>query len=50
MILAGAAAEHHPPARVIAVCGAIGVVAALAVMVSAARDRERLTSTRHQRI
>jgi MFS family permease len=47
MILAGAAAEHHPPARVIAVCGAIGAVVALAVTVSAARDRERLTSKRH---
>jgi len=37
MILAGAAAEHHSPARVIAVCGAVGAVAALAVAVSAGR-------------
>lgn len=43
MILAGAAAEHHAPARAIAVCGAVGVVAALAVGASA-----RLTSRRHQ--
>jgi predicted MFS family arabinose efflux permease len=39
MILAGAAAEHHSPARVIAVCGAVGAVVALAVAVSAARGR-----------
>jgi len=46
MILAGAAAEHHAPARAIAVCGAVGAVAALAVAVSAARGR--LTSGRPQ--
>ena len=39
MILAGAAAEHHSPARAIAVCGAVGAVAALMVAVSATRDR-----------
>lgn len=39
MILAGAAADHHSPARVIAVCGTIGAVAALAVAVSGTRDR-----------
>ena len=50
LILAGAAAEHHSPARAIAVCGAIGAVAALAVAVSAARDRGRLTGKRHQRV
>jgi len=47
MILAGAAAEHHSPARAIAVCGAIGAVVALAVAVSAARDRGWVTSGRH---
>jgi MFS family permease len=40
MILAGAAAEHYPPARAIAVFGAVGAVAALALAVSAARSRE----------
>jgi MFS family permease len=40
MILAGAAAEHYPPARDIAVFGAVGAVAALALAVSAARSRE----------
>jgi MFS family permease len=49
MILAGAAAEHHAPARAITVCGAVGVVAALAVTVGAARDRGWLVSKRHQR-
>lgn len=39
MILAGAAAEHHSPARAIAVCGAVGAVVALAVAVSATRER-----------
>ena len=37
MILAGAAAQHYAPARVIAVCGAIGVLAALAIVVSSSR-------------
>jgi MFS family permease len=49
MILAGAAAENHSPARAIAVCGAIGAVVALAVAVSAARDRGWLTSGHRQR-
>jgi predicted MFS family arabinose efflux permease len=44
MILAGAAAQHHAPEQVIAVCGAVGAVAALAVAVSAARDRGRPTA------
>jgi MFS family permease len=39
MILAGAAAEHHAAAQAIGVCGVVGVAAALAVAVSAARDR-----------
>jgi predicted MFS family arabinose efflux permease len=38
MILAGAAAQHYAPAQVITVCGAIGVVVALAVAVSAKRS------------
>ena len=38
MILAGAAADHHSPAWVIAVCGAVGAVVALAIAVSWARD------------
>ena len=46
MILAGAAAEHHAPERVIAVCGAVGAVVAVAVAASAARNRDRLTSAR----
>ena len=46
MILAGAAAEHHSPARVIAVCGAVGAVVALAVAVSAGRKHGLLTSGR----
>src|SRR5581483_1448348 len=37
MILAGAAAGHHSPARVIAVCGAVGAVAALLITLSLAR-------------
>ena len=49
MILAGAAAEHHSPARVIAVCGAVGAVVALVVAVGAAGDRGRLPSERQQR-
>jgi MFS family permease len=47
MILAGAAAQHHSPARVIAVFGAVGAVVALAVAVGWAHDRGRPTSGRH---
>ena len=39
LILAGAAAQHHAPARVIAVCGAVGAVLALAIAISWARYR-----------
>jgi MFS family permease len=39
MILAGAAAQHYAPARVIAVCGAVGAFAALAIVVSSTRGR-----------
>ena len=48
MILAGAAAEHHAPARVIAVFGAVGALVALAVVFSAARNRGRPTGARLQ--
>ena len=48
MVLVGAAADHHAPARAIAVCGAVGVAAALAVAVSATRKDGRLTSRRHK--
>ena len=37
MVLAGAAADHHSPASVIAVCGAAGAVMALAVAVGRPR-------------
>ena len=37
MILAGAAAQHYVPARVIAVCGAVGALLALAIAVGSAR-------------
>ena len=40
MILAGAAAEHHSPARAIAVSGAVGAVVAMTVAVGAARGRK----------
>jgi predicted MFS family arabinose efflux permease len=46
MILAGAAAEHFAPARVIAVCGAVGAVLALAIALSPARHRGRPVSGR----
>ena len=46
MILAGAAAQHHAPARVIAVCGAVGAVMALAVAVGAASHSGRPTDGR----
>ena len=48
MILAGAAAQHHAPAQVIAVCGAIGALVALAVVVSSSRDRGGPTIERQQ--
>jgi MFS family permease len=41
LILAGAAAEHFAPARVIAVCGAVGAVVALGVAFMWARDHEK---------
>jgi predicted MFS family arabinose efflux permease len=48
MILAGAAAQHHAPARVIAVCGAIGALVAVAVAVSASRKSDGPTFERHE--
>jgi MFS family permease len=42
MILAGAAADHHSPAGVIAVSGAVGAVAALTITASRARDRRQM--------
>jgi predicted MFS family arabinose efflux permease len=50
MILAGAAADNHSPALVIAVCGAVGAVVALVVAVSWAHDRDRPANAPHQRI
>jgi MFS family permease len=48
MILAGAVAEHHPPALAIGVSGAVGAVAALAVAVSAIRARSRPPNRRQR--
>jgi len=39
IILSGAAARHHAPARVIAVCGAVGAVLALTLALTWAHDR-----------
>jgi MFS family permease len=50
MILAGAAADHHSPARVIAVCGAVGAVVALVIAIGWARERDLPANGRHQRI
>jgi len=47
LILAGAAADSHSAARVIAVCGAVGAVVALAIAASWARGHQ--ASRRHQR-
>jgi MFS family permease len=47
MILAGAAADHHSPALVIAVCGAVGAVTALVIAFSWVRD-QNWSSRRHQ--
>ncbi len=48
MTVAGAAADHYAPAQVIAVCGAVGVVVALAIAVSWARDHGRRAGGRQQ--
>jgi hypothetical protein len=47
MILAGAAAQHYAPARVIGVFGAAGAVVALAIAIGWAHDRGRPTGGRH---
>jgi MFS family permease len=49
LILAGAAAESHSAAQVIAMCGAVGTVAALAIAVAWTRDYHRRTTERLQR-
>jgi predicted MFS family arabinose efflux permease len=49
MILAGAAAEHYAPARVIAVCGAVGTAVALAVAISSARVGRVSTNEHRER-
>jgi MFS family permease len=49
LILAGAAADHHSPARVIAVCGAVGTGVALAIAIGWARDHGQQATRRHQR-
>jgi len=49
MILAGAAADHHAASRVIAVCGAVGAVAALAIAISWARENRGRLPGRHER-
>ena len=47
MVLAGAAADHHSPALVIAVCGAVGAVTALVIAFGWVRDQD-WSSRRHQ--
>ena len=49
MILAGAAADHHSPASVIAISGAVGAPVALAITVNWARDRRQSAGGRLQR-
>jgi len=41
LILAGAAADHHSPALVISVCGAIGAMLALVIALNWLRDRDQ---------
>ena len=49
MIAAGAAADHHSAARVIALCGAAGAGVALAIAISWARDHGQQATGRQQR-
>ena len=49
MILAGAAADHHSPAWVIAISGTVGAAVALAIAVSWARDRRQSANGHLQR-
>jgi hypothetical protein len=48
LIAAGAAADHHSPALVIAVCGVVGAVLALVLALSWRQGRRRV-SGRHER-
>src|SRR2546423_2616016 len=48
LIAAGAAADHHSPALVIAVCGAVGAVLAVVLALSWRQGRRRV-SGRHER-
>ena len=50
MILAGAAADHHSPAWVIAISGTVGAAVALAIAVSWARDRRQSANGHLQRL
>ena len=50
MILAGAAADHHSPAWVIAISGTAGAAVALAIAVSWAGDRRQSTNRHRQRL
>ena len=49
LILAGAAAEHFAPARVIAVCGAVGAVVALSIALASGRHHQQQADGRHRR-
>ena len=49
LILAGAAAEHFAPARVIAVCGAVGAVVALSIALASGRHQQQQANGRHRR-
>lgn len=46
MVLAGAAADHHSPALVIALCGAVGAVAAVVIAFSWVREQDRSSRRR----
>ncbi len=50
LILAGAAADHHSPAWVIAVSGTVGAAVALAIAVRWARDRKQSANGHLQRL
>lgn len=43
MIAAGAAAQHYSPAGVIAVCGVLGMIAAVLITLTSPADRKRAT-------
>jgi MFS family permease len=49
MIGAGAAADHFSPARVVAVCGALGAIVALTITIGWARDLAGRADGRRQR-